>query len=127
MRIERVARVLVQVYEFNDASDGKTYYWNATLGRLNAVASGRRAVPVDLAKAGMTMERILAMYPDLDVSRALGLPLDALLDPLLFVTHKGRHVLIDGWHRLYRASALGIGVLPAYILSQEEADTIRHI
>ena len=124
--LEKVARILVQVYEFNDASDGKTYYWNATLGRLNAIAAGHRTVSVDLVEASMTTERILSMYPDLDVRHALDLPLDALLDPLLFVTHKDKHVLIDGWHRLYRASVLGLGILPAYILSHDEADRIRH-
>lgn len=31
---------------------------------------------------------------------------------------------MDGWHRLLKAALLGVDVLLAYILTQEEADSI---
>lgn len=125
MTTELMAALLVQVYQFNDDLDGQTYFWNATLGRRKAIVSGHPVEQVDIVEAGMTTGRILSMYPDLNIAHALDLPLDTLFDPLLFVMHREKHVLIDGWHRLYRAATLGIGLMPAYILSQCEADSIR--
>lgn len=120
-----VVAAVVQVYSFHDEEDGKDYHWNATHGRELAVQAGHQIVIADLAQAGLTLEHILAIYPDLDVAHALALPLDALLEPLLFVSHRNKHVLIDGWHRYYKAVAIGLEELPAYILTQEEADSIR--
>lgn len=120
-----IAKVgLVQIYEFHDAENGGTSFWNATEGRRLAEARGAEIVPMDLAEMGMTPERILEMAPDLDRQKALSLPPVALLSPLLFVPHRGRHVLIDGWHRLYRAAVEGFPVLPAYVLTKEEAAAI---
>ena len=79
---------------------------------------------VDLVVAGMTPITVLRFCPELDVAKALSLPSEALLCPLLFVSHHGKHVLADGWHRTYRAVFSGIRELPAYILTQEEADAI---
>jgi hypothetical protein len=48
--------------------------------------------------------------------------------PLLFVPFAGRHQLVDGWHRLARAliegETLGLAELPAFLLTQEEADSL---
>jgi hypothetical protein len=118
------ARV-VQVYEFHDAEDGNTYFWDATAGRDWAEKTGAEIVSVELAQAGMTVPRILSLCPDLDRRKALSLPGAALLSPLLFVTHREKHVLIDGWHRLYKAAVQGFPVLPAYVLTQAQADAIR--
>ena len=118
--------VAVQVYVFHDAEDGVTYRWNATEGRRLAEERQAQALWVYPADLGMTQQKILSMYPDLDRVKALSLPPTALLSPLLFVTHRnGRHVLIDGWHRLYLAVTVGIECLPALILTQEEAQSIR--
>lgn len=118
--------VAVQVYEFHDSLGGTTYLWNATEGRRLAEARSAEVVAVYPADLGMTKEKILSMYPDLDKVKALSLPPIALLSPLLFVTHRtGSHVLIDGWHRLFLAVTVGIDCLPAYVLTREEADSIR--
>ena len=42
--------------------------------------------------------------------------------PLLFVPFNGSHQLIDGWHRLFKAAKTGVDVLPALVLTQEDAD-----
>ena len=116
---------VVQVYEFHDTEDGKTYFWNATEGRRLAEARGAEFVSVSLKEMSMTQKRILELAPDLNTKRALRLPGAALLSPLLFVPHKGRHVLIDGWHRLYKAAVQGFPVLPAILLTEEEEHAIR--
>jgi hypothetical protein len=87
--------------------------------------AGTPVVMADLGEAGMTQARIRGMYPDIDTGYASALPLESLLVPLLFVRHRDKDVLIDGWHRIYKAAGLGIGILPAYILTQEQADSIR--
>jgi len=120
-----VTLIAVEIYEFHDAEDGKTYLWNATEGRRLAEERQAEFVPVRLADVGMTAQRVLQMCPDMDKKKALNLPGQALLCPILFVPHHGKHVLIDGWHRVYKAAVQGFPVLPAYILTQEEADTIR--
>jgi hypothetical protein len=116
---------LVQVYEFTDAETGQTYVWNATEGRRIAEARKAEFVPVRLADFGMTPERVLQICPELDVKKALSLPGVALLSPILFVPHRGKHVLIDGHHRLYRAAVQGFPVLPAIILTEDEARAIQ--
>ena len=45
-----------------------------------------------------------------------------LSKPLLFVPFKDSHQLIDGWHRLFKAATTGVDVLPALVLTQEDAD-----
>ncbi len=120
-----VTLIAVEIYEFNDAETGQTYLWNATEGRRLAEARQAELVPVRLADVGMTPQKVLQMAPDMDKKKALGLPGQALLSPILFVPHHGKHVLIDGWHRTYKAAVQGFPVLPAYILTQEEADAIR--
>lgn len=116
---------LVQVYEFTDAETGKTCVWNATEGRRLAEARKAQFVPVRLADFGMTPQRVLQICPDLDMKRALSLPGVALLSPILFVPHNGKHVLIDGHHRLYKAAVQGFPVLPAILLTEDEERAIR--
>jgi len=121
-----IVRLLVgQVYEFRDADDGHTYYWNASEGRKLAERRAAEYVTVYLEDLGMTAERILQMYPDLDRRKALAFPGVALLSPILFVPHRGKHVLVDGWHRLYRAAVSGMPCLPAYVLTPDEERSIR--
>ena len=115
----------VQIYQFHDAETGQTYCWNATEGRRLAKARRADTVTVHPADFGIDVPTIRQMYPDLDEKKAEALPEAALRSPLLFIEHRGKHVLIDGWHRLFRAVSHGEACLPAYILTQEEADRIR--
>jgi len=114
----------VQVYEFRDLEDGKTYAWDATEG-VRIANDGRDYFAVYPAEAGITKETLKVLAPDLDLARALALPAAALLTPVLFVPHRGRHVLIDGWHRVAKAVHQGFPCLPAYLLTEEEAASIR--
>ena len=116
---------LVQVYEFNDSETGKTYYWNATKGYDLAIARNATPHQVYPADFGMTAARIREMYPDLDEQKALNLPDSALKSPLLFVEHRQKHVLCDGWHRLYKAVRQGRAWLPAYVLTAFESARIE--
>lgn len=54
-------------------------------------------------------------------------PLVDLTQPLIVVPMPGtdEHRLIDGWHRVRRASVEGITALPVYILSRDEEYKIR--
>jgi hypothetical protein len=124
MRVE-FGLTMIEVYEFTDGEDGRRYLWNATEGRRIAEAAGREVVAVHPQEAGITRENLFAFAPDLDLARALSLPGAALLVPLLFVPHKGKHVCIDGWHRIARALHHGFPCLPAYVLTEEEAESIR--
>jgi hypothetical protein len=47
-----------------------------------------------------------------------------LTKPVIFLPFKGEHLLIDGWHRLYRAVTEGVGTLPCHILTEAEAREI---
>ena len=116
---------LVQVYEFNDAEDGRTYFWNATEGRRLAEERRAEFVPIRLADVGMTPQMVLQRAPDLDRKKALSLPGQALLSPILFVPHRGRHVLIASRLPNYKAAVQGFPVLPAYLLTEDEAERIR--
>ncbi len=116
---------VVQIYQFYDAESGQTLWWNATEGRRLAEARNAEVVLVYPAEFGMDKAQILRMNADLDQNKALALPAAALLSPLLFVEHRGKHVLVDGWHRLFLAVSCGVPCLPTYILSQKEADAIR--
>ena len=122
---ERIGLVEVQIYEFRDNEDGKTYYWNASEGRRLAEERRAEIVAVYLADVGMTPAKVLEMCPELDREWALGLPGTTVLRPVLFVPHKEKHVLIDGWHRMYKAAVLGLTWVPAHVLTESEARRIR--
>jgi hypothetical protein len=114
-----------QVYSMED-TDGTTYYWNATEGRRLAERAG---AVLDFCPAdfGIDLAHIRERYHNLNEAYAL---FTDLSEPLLFVPFTGQGSdrptahLIDGWHRLFKAVATGVEVLPAYLLTQEQADNI---
>ena len=120
-----VGLALVQVYEFTDADTGTTHFWNATEGRRLAEARNAEALMVDLRAARITRETLRILAPDVDRNKALALPAKALLSPLLFVPHRGKHVCIDGWHRITKAVYQNVPQLPALLLTEQEAEAIR--
>ena len=123
--ITRVAVRVAEVYEFTDAEDGQTYFFDATKGRQIALARNAGGHAVSPADFGMTKARILTMYPDLDRDRALALPMEALEHPILFVSHRDKHILVDGSHRLYIAMCCELTWLPAFVLTAFESAKIR--
>lgn len=106
-----------EVYHMTDA-DGSTYQWNVALGRQLAQKRGK-VIAFYPAEFGITTEHIRGRYPELDEAYAMTCP---LARPLLFVPFKGVSQLIDGWHRLFKAVVLGVLELPAYLLTEQEAE-----
>lgn len=106
-----------QVYSMED-TDGWQYHWSVTEASQRALVRGQLWT-ISLREIGITCDTILTQYDGLDVAYAMGTDLTR---PLLFVPFKGSHQLIDGYHRLFKAAALGVDVLPALVVTQEDAD-----
>ena len=104
--------------------NGCLYKWDVT--RANELLDARNA-PVEEFRPGdfdISLEHLLERYPDLDIGYARQLTDEDMEQPLLFLPFGGRHQLIDGWHRLYKAVTSGIETLPARVLTEEEAQTV---
>lgn len=105
----------------HEATDGTLRAWDVTRGNEIA-ADGREPLLFSLEEQGVTVEKIAALYPDIDQAYAMTTDLSR---PLLFIPFFGEVLLIDGFHRLWRAARTGIPVLPIYLLSEEEATSIQ--
>jgi hypothetical protein len=57
-----------------------------------------------------------ALGPDIDLTKPL---------IVVWFPHLNGGMVIDGWHRIYRATVEGVAELPSYLLTLEEADAIR--
>lgn len=101
-----------------ETEEGVQYHWNVTKGLRLARERGVIHV-VSLTQMGVTLEGIRAQYDGLNEAHALTTDLS---HPLVFAPLEGKDKLVDGWHRLFHAAVLGVDELPAYILTQEEAD-----
>ncbi len=106
-----------QIYGWN-APDGSQWYWSIVAATAFAHARDE-VVMISLGDMGMTPELLLRQYPELDVAYALTTDIS---QPLLFVPLEGKVRLIDGSHRVCKALMLGVDILPACFLTQEEAD-----
>jgi DNA repair protein RadC len=103
------------------AQDGTVRVWDVTVG--NAIArSGHELMRFPLAWHGVTPEKVLELYDGIEVEHAMGTD---LTKPLLFIPFFGESLLVDGWHRLYKAACHGVAELPMYLLTQEEADIVE--
>ena len=103
-----------QVFSY-DTEDGWQYHWSVAEAKRRAEATVLSEI--SLSETGMTRELILSLYPDLDERYALTRD---LTQPLLFLPFYGKHVLIDGWHRTYKALLTGVDILPCYLLSEKD-------
>lgn len=117
-----IQAVRFQVYTFHDP-DGREYAFAVNAGLQ--IATQREEIEVfSPSECGITLAEVQSRYEGgLDMEHVRNLPATYIYDPLLFVTWRGKHLLIDGWHRLTRALLDGVDLLPAYILSPE--DTAR--
>ena len=106
-----------QVYSMED-KEGWQYHWSIPEATRRAHLRGE-PVTVSLSEMGITCDRIRSQYQGLNEIHALTRDLRL---PLLFVPFGHQHQLIDGWHRLFRAAKTGVDLLPAWCLSQEDAD-----
>jgi len=108
-----------QVFALEDET-GTQHYWNASAG-LRLARRKAQVLSVSLRQMGVTLEQLRERCSDLDEEYARSTDIRV---PLLFVPLGGTVQLIDGCHRLYKALSTGIDVLPACLLTQEEADSI---
>jgi hypothetical protein len=105
--------------KFEFQHEGHTYVWNVTNAWRLIEATPREPDYFRPAEQGVTVEHLKMRYPSLDWEYAKTTDLSR---PLLFVPFQGKAQLLDGWHRVARAVLEGVVELPAYLLTQEEAD-----
>lgn len=104
--------------------DGYWYKWDVT--RANEMLDARNA-PIEVFRPGdwaICPEHVLERYPDLDIEYAVQLTDEDMTRPLLFVPLGGKHQLIDGWHRLYKAVTDGRDALSARVLTDAEVQAV---
>ena len=78
--------LLGQVYSLDDEETGTQFHWSVALA-LRLGRQNNRLQTFLLSEAGMTPERILRSYPDLDEVYALNTDLSK---PLIFVSLRGQ-------------------------------------
>ena len=123
-----------QVYSY-ETDDGWQYHWSIAEVKRRAEARGELTT-ISLRETGMTLATVRLMNQGLDETYAMT---TNLLKPILFVpfcpeTHFGTinttkgteavskvHVLVDGWHRVFKALVVGVDILPCYVLTEEDA------
>ena len=108
--------VFDQVFSY-DTQDGWQYHWSVAEAKRRAERRHSVLKGISLSETGMTRELLLSLYPDLDEKYALTRDLS---QPLLFLPFYGQHVLIDGWHRTYKALLTGVDILPCYTLTEQD-------
>jgi hypothetical protein len=110
---------------FTFLHQGKTYHWNVSAGWKVILEKPRETVWFRPGDQGVDIHHVLDRYRDMDIDYALTCDLSV---PLLFVPFAGAAQLVDGWHRLAKAlieeETLGSAELPAYLLTQQEADSL---
>lgn len=112
-----IMSLMDQVFSLETPS-GWQFHWSISEARRYAEARGELWT-ISLSEYQMTLERLREHYPDVDESYALT---TNLAEPLLFVPLEKAIQLIDGFHRVARALLTNVDILPAYFLTQEEAD-----
>jgi len=120
--ITELGSITDQVFALEDAA-GTQHYWNASAGRRLASRKAE-VLSVSLRQMEVTLEQLRERCPDLDEAYAQSTDIRV---PLLFVPLGGTVQLIDGCHRMCKALSTGIDVLPACLLTQEEADSILRL
>lgn len=107
-----------QIYSFVDSEDIE-WHWNASLGMRLIELVPRETKLFYPSDHGIDLAHLRKRYPDIDESHAAHADLSR---PILFVPfHDGTSVLVDGWHRLWRAVSESVEFLPCYELTPEEA------
>jgi hypothetical protein len=104
------------------ADDGTFRAWNATLGNEIAADGKHELLSFHLADFDVTVEQVKALYPTIDPKRA---ETADLKQPILAIPFFEQFLIIDGWHRLYRAAVENVPALPMYFLTAAEADAIK--
>jgi hypothetical protein len=141
-----------QVYSYEDYETGETYHWDTDQGDrelvglliARGIAPNTTLNPQEWA-AGIIHDPALGPDPDpralprpawmapvfwaaVDKRKALALPWQACARPLLAVAHPRKpetSLLIDGWHRLYKAMSLGWTEIGVYDTGMAGCEMLR--
>ncbi|WP_061294079.1 hypothetical protein [Herbidospora cretacea] len=93
--------------------------WRWNVSKAKQITAGRRPAAIITVSEWMGMLRMV----EIDQEHAVGVD---LTDPLLAIpVPSGGVLIIDGWHRLYKAADTGTETLRAHLLSEEEERTCR--
>ena len=106
-----------ETYTFEHA--GHVFVWNVSKAWRLIEQAPRDIDMFRPAEQGVTEDHLRERYPDLDEEYAKTTDLSR---PLLFVPYNGAAQLFDGWHRLFKAVRNKVSELPAYLLTEEEAN-----
>jgi hypothetical protein len=106
--------------KFEYQHEGHTYVWNVSKAWRLIEKTPREPAYFRPAEQGVTVAHIWERYPSLDWTYAKTTDLSR---PLLFVPFAGAAQMVDGWHRIARAVLEGVEELPAYLLTEEEANS----
>lgn len=110
-----------QVFTFTDGT-GTQWHWNASKGYRLIEQAPREVMEFCPAESQIDLAHLRERYLNLDEEYAKTVDLSR---PILFVPfHDGTSVLIDGWHRLWRAVSEGIECVPCYELTPKEAEQV---
>ncbi len=105
-----------QIYSMED-DEGWQWHWSVS--EALKYTRGREVYIVSLSEMGITTERIRQQYDGMNEAYAMT---KDLLQPLIFLPFRGKDQLVDGWHRMFKASVLEVDELFACFLTEEEAD-----
>jgi hypothetical protein len=105
--------------KFEFTHEGHTFVWNISKAWRLIEGSPRDPDYFRPADQGVTVEHLEERYPSLNWEYAKTTDLSR---PLLFVPYRGQAQMVDGWHRIARAVLEGVEELPAYLLTEAEAD-----
>jgi hypothetical protein len=106
------------------ADDGTFRAWNATLGNEVAADGHHELLSFHLADFDVTVEQVVSLYPSIDPERATSADLTR---PILAIPFFEQFLIIDGWHRLYRAARENVPALAMYLLTAAEAEAIKMV
>ena len=87
----------------HEAPDGTLRAWDVTRAQ-QIVQDGRQSLLFSLPDHGVTIDKIRELYSEVDEAYAMTTD---LARPLIFIPFFGESLLIDGWHRLYKAASSG--------------------
>lgn len=111
---------LGETFVFTDET-GTEYVWNVTRAKEIMATVPHEVIAFCPGEYGITADEIRARYPGFEMEHTVGAD---LTKPVIFLPFKGEHLLIDGWHRLYRAVSDNVETLPCHILTEAEAHEI---
>lgn len=111
-----------EIFSFQ-GDDGINFVWNTTK-LYEAVAAGKVKAEKVLIPVDSNLATHVASRNGVNIAHAMSISKDRLSVPLLAVEMPDKtSILIDGNHRVVRAWTEGVGELPGYVVSYEDART----